>query len=195
MQMDHPDPLQTPPGWDVTATRQKLEKWLRSDEQTLTIFKVIQPDGGSCYGRANDFVPKAFGVSPYAMSTDSRGNVSLNAVKGILERKAKEGKPAIINLAATGQFAGATTSVFGNLGHYLLLLEVGSVIIGNVATQFGVVFDPDVSATPASRKAWGACDVTKSDYEKAPANWKVIETMILGTGNSLGPLIRYYYVS
>ena len=86
-------------------------------------------------------------------------------------------------------FAGASCSRFKTGMHCVVLVASG---IDHKGKKFCVVFDPDVTATEKSRDKWLNLPPNVKDQDQ-PADDSVIETMILGEGDHLGPLVRYYY--
>jgi hypothetical protein len=83
------------------------------------------------------------------------------------------------------KFIGGDKSIFsGGTSHHVILFLARGVETGS-GKEFYVGFDPDISATTATRTAY---DIAKGNKNS------VISDMILGTGGQvLGPLCRKYY--
>lgn len=94
-------------------------------------------------------------------------------------------KAVPVMIKGRDQFVGGEKSVFnkGESFHVVLFLAYGK----DDGKDFYVGYDPDISATDATRKAW---DIAAQDNID-----NAITNMILGTGvGGLGPLCRKYYV-
>jgi hypothetical protein len=181
------DPTKTPDGYDVTALRAKLKTWF--SREGVTLGDCIQWKTADCQGRAQLLIPKKCNLLATTINQGLSGSDLIAEVATKLSTAAFDGRSKIGVYETNGRFAGATSKFTGF--HYVLLVHADRDIKGR---SFCVVFDPDVSATEKSRTAWAnGTGTVLPDASKADQT--LVDTMILGSGNDLGPLVRYYYAT
>lgn len=171
---------ETPEGYNVGSLRDKLKEWIAKDS-TATLEDFIQVDTADCHDRAIVTIPKRWGVLQKPLEGGEK--VVTRATELLAQPSFK---PTIVSLKAGAKWGGATCSKFTGF-HYVLVIATGTSAKG----RFCVVYDPDVTATERSGKAWAKC--CQGVDKKKPASAAVIQKMILGKDNKLGALVRYYY--
>jgi hypothetical protein len=162
--------------------RKKLAAWIANDP-TAKLQDFIQIDTADCHDRATKTIPQKWGVVQKPLVGADR---LVTKATELLEKATFKGAP-IVSLKAEAKWGGATRSRFGGF-HYVLVIATGRSAENRA---FCVVYDPDVTATDRSNKAWAKCG--QGVDKTQPASSAVIDKMILGKENKLGALVRYYY--
>lgn len=184
------DCLITPEGYNVGPLRAMLESWLLNNgltPHTCIQWQSLSLPSNNCHDRATNLIPNGCDLSKSGPVTVDKLNP--NNVGGLNFRN----QPRIVVLETNGLFAGANSIRFGPGKHYLLLIDKGTDIHGH---KFCAVYDPDVSATDKAKNRWKECTdnmIPEQVVADSDEFEEIIKKMILGEGNELGPLIRYYY--
>jgi len=174
----------TPAGFDVGPLREKLEGWLRHDPK-MTMSDFVQTDGSGCFERASDRIPKKWNLVKEVVTCEAPYAGFVEGVTAKLNSKTFKPKVCICQYFKGNPIAGPL-STFGM--HWILIIGAGTNTGGR---RFLVVYDPDGDATARSKKMWDPC--RKLDFESAPVAEDVLLKLVLGEGNKLGGLIRYFY--
>jgi hypothetical protein len=180
------DSTETPKGYDVGPLREKLAKWTGNP---MNLQDFIQVGTADCHDRAIITIPAKWGVLQTSLKISDLQPGETLVTRTAIELAKPSFKPKIIAFCSDAKWGGATSTVFSGF-HYVLFLATGA---DSDKKAFCVVYDPDVTATDKSTKAWASCS-TGVDKTK-PANAAVLKTMVLGDGANLGALVRYHYGS
>jgi len=175
----------TPAGFkDVGKMRETLRGWVTRD-QGMTIADFVQVDASGCFRRATEWIPNRWGVLTTQVTCNAPYLAFVETVTSKLNAKSFKPKVCICEYTKGNPIAGPT-STFAN--HWILIVGAG---VNTSGRRFLIVFDPDPDATARSKKKWAAC--SKQDRETVPVPAMVLEQLVLGSGNKLGGLIRYFY--
>jgi len=175
----------TPAGFNVNALRASLQAWT-SNDPTMTISDFVQTDGSGCFPRANQRIPKKWGVPATIVKYRDPYPAFVDDVIPKLSTK-ESNKPRLCTYQYwKGDPIQGPLSTFGM--HWIVIIGAGKATNGR---KFLVVFDPDGDATARSKKKWDPC--RQLQFDVAPVAANVIESLVLGEGNKLGGLIRYFY--
>lgn len=179
--------LTAPQGFDLSAARSLLKDAF--GKPGLTNIDCFQWNDSGCHARMTETLPKKLGWGKTVKSPDS-ASFKLNTVLGSVGGKNYKQEPKVVALRTTGQFAGADSQRFRIGFHYVMLIAHGEDFEGKT---FCVVFDADVSSTPAAIQAWRECTGGINPDPDATPTQAMLDKMIFGDDKQLGPLIRYYY--
>lgn len=190
------DCLKTPKDLQVKELRDMLSSWL--SEESLSLKDCIQIEGSKdCYPRSHDWFPKKCNLCVTDKKPFKPAEfVSTDVCRSIGGTDFKK-RPKVVALQTDGTFAGST-SVFKDNFHWVLLIHHEPK-----GKPYCVVYDPDVTATPKAKAMWNKCrdehELKEADLATVNSGSEkfssVVQKMILGDDNGLGPLIRYYYYS
>lgn len=180
------DCLATPSGFDVTSVRALLQVWF--GKAGLTNKNCFQWNDSDCCRRITETLPARMGLSKTVKTLGA--TFQLDAVLSAIGGTNFRDEPRVAAVRTTGKFAGANSKAFPGGFHYVLLFDKGKNLEGK---PFCVVFDADVSCTPAAIQMWAECTAGKNPQDDATPTQDMLNKMIFGNGNQLGPLIRYYY--
>lgn len=179
--------LTAPDGYDVSSVRTLLT--VAFGMPGLTNHDCFQWNDSGCHGRIVETLPKKFDFSKTVKQPNS-ASFKLDTVLASVGGRNHANKHKVVVLRTTGRFAGADSAKFGGGFHHVMLVERGEDLKGK---PFCVVFDADVSSTPAAILAWRECTGGVNPDPDATPTQAMLDRMILGAGGELGPLIRYYY--
>jgi hypothetical protein len=187
----------TPAGFDVTDTRTKLQRWLAAGlaahqplngkparrASPMTLLHCVQLDDSQCHNRATDWIPGYWDTKKLLMPKVEDDQL-VDSASGKFGATIPD---RMCCVQYKGGLLKGETTRFEQSFHWVLVIGHGTDTQG---TKFLVVLDPDVTATPRSRKKWTACSAG-ADFA-APPTQAILDEMFLGRNNKLGGLVRYY---
>lgn len=179
--------LTAPRGYKLSDARDLLTKAF--GKGGLKNIDCFQWNDSGCHARITETLPKKCGFSKTVKSLDAT-SFKLDTVLASVGGENFKKEPKVVALRTTGQFAGADSAKFGKGFHYVMLVASGKDHEGKT---FCVVFDADVSCTPAAIQAWRECTGGVNPDPDATPTQAMLDKMIFGADGELGPLIRYYY--